>query len=314
MAEQHVSYEDAFDGGERVVIAIGDVAGLAAIRDAAAGRGTRIAAQVSLQEAPQRLAMQARLHAIAIDVPDDVPDPTMFAAVDAVVDAARRHDARVIATCRLPMLDRMAAGLNGANVDLLCDPTAAQHVAAMALALPGAVMLNDAARESEHQRLRQLNDEVARIAETLARLARDDSPTLPPAVVADRSPVFRGGPDAPEMEIEPAEVRATIRARRLRDQFFDSGLFADPAWDMLLDLFAAQLEHARVSVSSLCIAAAVPPTTALRWITTMREAGLFERHDDPFDRRRAYVGLSETARLAMQRYCAALKRAGLALP
>ena len=108
--------------------------------------------------------------------------------------------------------------------------------------------------------------------------------------------------------------RATIRARRMRDQFFEAGLFADPAWDMLLDLFAAHLEHARVSVSSLCIAAAVPPTTALRWITTMREAGLLDRHDDPFDRRRAYVGLTDAALSAMRRYCGALRRAGLAMP
>ncbi len=51
------------------------------------------------------------------------------------------------------------------------------------------------------------------------------------------------------------DVREVIRARRLRDQFFERGLFEDPAWDMLLDLFAAELEQTQVSVSSLCIAA-----------------------------------------------------------
>jgi hypothetical protein len=40
-------------------------------------------------------------------------------------------------------------------------------------------------------------------------------------------------------------------------------LFADPGWDILLDLYAARQEGKQVSVSSLCIAAAVPPTTAL---------------------------------------------------
>src|SRR3546814_10077844 len=48
-----------------------------------------------------------------------------------------------------------------------------------------------------------------------------------------------------------AQVRGLIRARRTRDQFFRNELFADPAWDMLLDLMAARLEHKRVSVSSL---------------------------------------------------------------
>src|SRR5690606_9764038 len=70
------------------------------------------------------------------------------------------------------------------------------------------------------------------------------------------------------------QVRDLLRARRLRDEFLPGDLFADPAWDMLLDLFAARLEQERVSVSSLCIASAVPPTTALRWIRTLTEKGL----------------------------------------
>lgn len=96
------------------------------------------------------------------------------------------------------------------------------------------------------------------------------------------------GKDVPE--VTARDVRAVIRARRMRDQFFTGELFADPAWDMLLDLFASELEGRRVSVSSLCIAAAVPPTTALRWIGAMHDAGLFERQADPNDRRRAYSG------------------------
>ena len=38
-------------------------------------------------------------------------------------------------------------------------------------------------------------------------------------------------------------------------------------------LMAARLEQQRVEVSSLCIAAAVPPTTALRWIKALSDAG-----------------------------------------
>ena len=45
----------------------------------------------------------------------------------------------------------------------------------------------------------------------------------------------------------------------------DAELFGDPAWDMLLDLTAARAEHTRVSVTSLCIASAVPPTGAPGW-------------------------------------------------
>ncbi|MCB2059102.1 MAG: winged helix DNA-binding protein, partial [Novosphingobium sp.] len=74
----------------------------------------------------------------------------------------------------------------------------------------------------------------------------------------------------------------------------------------LLDLTAARAEHTRVSVTSLCIASAVPPTTALRWVSQMSEAGLFERVEDETDRRRAFITLSEKAADAMARYFAEL--------
>lgn len=88
----------------------------------------------------------------------------------------------------------------------------------------------------------------------------------------------------------------------MRDQYLPADLFADPAWDMLLDLYAARLEGEPVTVLSLCIAAAVPTTTALRWIKLMTDAGMFVRNDDPRDGRRIVIGLSESAGEALARY------------
>ena len=105
---------------------------------------------------------------------------------------------------------------------------------------------------------------------------------------------------------EPRMVRRIIRQRQLRRQFFGLDLFADPAWDMLLDLTAARAEHKRVSVTSLCIASGVPPTTALRWIAQMVDVGLFERIDDDTDRRRAFIALSDKGANLMARYFADL--------
>jgi DNA-binding MarR family transcriptional regulator len=107
---------------------------------------------------------------------------------------------------------------------------------------------------------------------------------------------------------DPRLVRRIVRQRQLRARYFDPALFADPAWDILLDLTAARAEHARVSVSSLCIASGVPATTALRWITQMVEAGLLERQEDVTDRRRAFIALSDAAADSMARYFAELGR------
>jgi len=143
-------------------------------------------------------------------------------------------------------------------------------------------------------RLRQLSDEMGRIAATLARLSTGPgSPAVKPSETTSPSP-----------DVEAETVRAVIRARRLRARFFSEELFADPAWDMLLDLLQAEIAQLRVPVSSLCIAAAVPATTALRWIKTMTEQGLFVRRADPHDGRRVFVELAPAASDAMRRYFA----------
>lgn len=101
---------------------------------------------------------------------------------------------------------------------------------------------------------------------------------------------------------DPRLVRGIIRRRQLRGQFFKDELFADPAWDMLLDLTAARAEHRRVSVTSLCIASGVPTTTALRWIKVLEQSGLVERKEDDTDRRRAFIALSDEGAETMARY------------
>lgn len=97
-------------------------------------------------------------------------------------------------------------------------------------------------------------------------------------------------------------VEAVLAARRDRDRFFDQDLFADPAWDMLLELYALELRQQRISVSKLCVAAAVPATTALRWLGKLEQDGLVRRDDDHFDGRRWWVGLTSKGSEAMRRY------------
>ena len=113
-----------------------------------------------------------------------------------------------------------------------------------------------------------------------------------------------------EERLDAGFIRSMIRARRLRDHFFRGGMFSDPAWDMLLDLMAARVEMQRVAVSSLCIAAAVPPTTALRWIKTLCDQGLFIRIADQEDGRRIFIELSDDTAAMMEAYLKAVQRIG----
>lgn len=107
---------------------------------------------------------------------------------------------------------------------------------------------------------------------------------------------------APEQQVSERQVRDVLKLRRNRDRFFDSELFADPAWDILLELYAAALAQLRVSVTSLCCGAAVPATTALRWINHLEEKGLITRRPDPIDGRRHFLMLSKEGMEAMNAY------------
>lgn len=97
-------------------------------------------------------------------------------------------------------------------------------------------------------------------------------------------------------------VRRLLKARRSRSHFFDPALFADPAWDILLEAFSAHLLKERTCVTALCNAAAVPSTTALRWLTKLVDDGLLIRCDDARDRRRSWVEISPMAASTMHRF------------
>ena len=151
---------------------------------------------------------------------------------------------------------------------------------------------------------------MARIAGELAGLAAEPLASAP-EIVGDRRTRYAAGSGDDAEPIDAGIIRAAIRARRLREQFFPARLLEDPGWDMLLDLFAAELEGTQVSVSSLCIASGVAPTTALRWISRMAEAGLMVRMPDAGDKRRAFLALSGVASEGMRGYVTAARRAGL---
>ena len=100
-------------------------------------------------------------------------------------------------------------------------------------------------------------------------------------------------------------VRAIRRARDRRTQFF-AGLFGDPAWDMLLELYAAELEQRRLSIGDLCNGSGVPGTTGLRWIDVFERRGLISKRSDPLDARRVHVSLSPDASTLMNAYFASV--------
>lgn len=257
--------------------------------------GIRIADKVRLAEAPARIDKQPASSALWVELGHGSSDE-LNRLLDRI-NVERRFPAIVAAPSAL--LDPIIARLDVGVADLVIDGDDAERTAALAIALAAVNRPNhisDVAADRSAARLRQLSDEVGRIASTLARLSAGPSMMARPV-----------DPDPAESEPPPVTaetVRSVLRARRMRARFFSEELFADPAWDMLLDLLQAEIDQLRVPVSSLCIAAAVPPTTALRWLKTMTQEGIFLRRADPHDGRRVFVELAPQASNALRRYFA----------
>jgi hypothetical protein len=255
-------------------------------------------------------------------------DAAAMAALARLDMRAAHSGAQLVISTTVAALDDVFACCDQSDPQILVDPTRAERIIALGrvLARVPNLRLRELA-EDDRLTLLRLTEQVGEIAQRLERLSG-----VQPALLGDdkafnfESPRrgFAGAPkesDAGDRLVhasrpslpDPRLVRRIIQQRQMRAKFFGAELFADPAWDMLLDLTAARVEHTRVSVTSLCIASGVPPTTALRWIGQMTGAGLFERVEDETDRRRVFITLSAPAADAMARYFAELGRSAAQL-
>ena len=255
---------------------------------------------------------------VLVDCP--VVDPATMAALARLDVRAVRTGARLIVSTSVAALDDVFGCLDQSQAQILVDPDRSERVIALGhvLAQFPAARLRELSEDERHLLMR-LTEQVGQIAGRIERLS-------PASGGSEAGLATMPEPDAAMQGAEPRSTRAVrpplpdprlvrrlIRHRQLRGRYFDGQLFADPAWDMLLDLCAARAEHRRVSVTSLCIASAVPPTTALRWIGQMVEQGLFVRVGDQADRRRAFIELSDRSADALSRYFAELGTAALAV-
>lgn len=295
---REVGYDEA-----PTVLILGEDWG-AAMAEAARAVDARVVDSVPLREAEARLDLQVDVDAVILILHHDEG-----AATDRLLDrleaAAREGRYRSVVTLPAALIDMAAARTSHADVTLLADPKPIDCAAAVAIACArqaGRQRLHDRSENGGTQRLLELSEEVGRLARQLASLTgqANEPEALPATAAIDPAPA--------ELEVSARAIRTVIRARRAREQFFRSDLFADPAWDILLDLAAARKEGRGVSVSSLCIAAAVPPTTALRWIKALAEEGLLLRHADPSDGRRVFISLAEHAAMAIDACLATMIR------
>jgi hypothetical protein len=260
------------------------------------------------------------------------PDDMMLAGLARLDIRVAQSGAKLIVATNLAGLDDVFSVLDQSYPKILVAPSRAERVITVGRVMGemGGLHLREMGEEDRVALLR-LSQQVEAITLSLDRMTQSNvQPQAAPGRATSLSESkrdfrayrpdssgpelsdFGGGAPASQSDDravlpDPKMVRQMIANRHARARFFDPELFGDPAWDMLLDLTAAHGEGAHVSVTSLCIAAGVPATTALRWLTQMVETGIFRRVPDPADKRRAFIALSDKAVAAMGGYFASLR-------
>jgi DNA-binding MarR family transcriptional regulator len=120
----------------------------------------------------------------------------------------------------------------------------------------------------------------------------------------DDAQVVRNPPSSEEQVQLLSRVQAIIKDRGRRADHFSSELFGEPAWDILLELYAAELSQQRVPTSQITVQANIPATTVLRWLKVLDAAGYIVRKPDPSDARRVFLSLTPRGSDAMSSYFA----------
>lgn len=96
-------------------------------------------------------------------------------------------------------------------------------------------------------------------------------------------------------------VEQLLAARRYRNEVFGSGLFSDPAWDIVLTLFLAQLRREALSLSRLAEAISETPAATSRWLDALADRDLVREWSDPPSSNERMVQLSAKGSSAVRR-------------
>lgn len=75
-------------------------------------------------------------------------------------------------------------------------------------------------------------------------------------------------------DIGEEQVLALVEARRHRTEIFGASLFFDPAWDILLQVFAAELGERRIGLDDL--APIAPKSVLARWVAALEDKKLVQ--------------------------------------
>lgn len=160
----------------------------------------------------------------------------------------------------------------------------------------------------EAQAVANLNSQVAALAQVVLDIGdviKSHGATLGTGgtALAEKREARTAMPDV-ALATFARKLYASRRERERKDIL--PGLFSDPAWDILLDIFIAHAQDKYISITDAGLAGQVPATTALRWVWALESAKLIERKPDSNDKRRSFVLLTDAGLKYMRQVLTAI--------
>ena len=110
---------------------------------------------------------------------------------------------------------------------------------------------------------------------------------------------------APDVGIRQSAAELFLQ-RRARDEVIPPGFFNDPLWDMLLVLYSERESGRDGRQRFLFGKSAVPHTTGLRHVRTLRDAGFVAVRQEPKHPSRTIIVLTDEGAERMQRFFEAI--------
>ena len=165
----------AYTGQPPLLVAASSDAALLRVREIADAAGQRVGAELKIEEARERLRKQASASAIWIELDRDCGD-----ALDRLLDEAlAKRSLGVVLSVTSELVDTLGERLFDERAQVLVDANRVDRAAAFAsvtaiAAAPGRA--KDVAHDPTADRLRQLSEEVSRIAAALAGLTASAEP------------------------------------------------------------------------------------------------------------------------------------------
>ncbi|WP_372919377.1 response regulator [Sandarakinorhabdus sp.] len=193
-----------------------------------------------------------------------------------------------ILTTAVSTLDIAIAAIRASVVDLLIKPFTV-HELGVTLNRVRAMHVDQAHERAANDKLLALTEVFRRLGDVVEEWTGNEGAK---GDLAQRKNI---SPDA-------AMVRKLIRAEATRAVAIGGKTVGDPTWNILFDLLLASLENRQIAISSACIVAGMPTTTALRLITRMVDDNVLIRVPDGKDGRRHFLAIEPTVEVALKRY------------